>query len=358
MKKTKKGIKISKNVRRISIMLILMIAILVMCVIVVNSKKSNPNISEKTSSEVIDASEEKNKNNDEEMIAEITSKEQTGDTSWDEQAEDTKVDITNNENSEKNNKSTYYIKVNYTANCVTIYKKDNSGNYTIPVKSMVCSTGKATPTSGVYRMSDKYRWHMLEGGVYGQYCSRITGHILFHSVPYLTNSPDTLEYWAYDKLGTKASAGCIRLTVQDAKWIHANCASGTYVEFYSSSDPGPLGKPSAQKISWNETCRDWDPTDPDSRNPWHTYVAPQPETPKIEENIQQPEEPDKPETQLPENLTNTNNNTSIENNSNEIENNTTITNNTSNTNETTNTSTNEINSTKEENKVVENTNIQ
>ena len=135
-------------------------------------------------------------------------------------------------------------------------------------------------------MSNKYRWHQLNGGVYGQYCSRITGHILFHSVPYAKNTPDSLKYVAYDKLGTKASAGCIRLTCQDAMWIYNNCASGTYVEFYSSSNPGPLGKPSAQKISSNTQCRNWDPTDPTKGNPWHTYVEPA-STPAVENNTVQ-----------------------------------------------------------------------
>ena len=195
------------------------------------------------------------------------------DTSWDEQdVEDTKVDMEEENKKEENEKASYYIKVNYTANCVTIYKKDASGNYTIPVKALICSTGTATPTSGVYKTSDKYRWHQLNGGVYGQYCTRITGHILFHSVPSSSNTPDSLKYVAYDKLGTRASAGCVRLTVEGARWIYNNCASGTYVEFYSSANPGPLGKPTAQKISSNVQCRNWDPTDPDPRNPWRTYV--------------------------------------------------------------------------------------
>lgn len=68
--------------------------------------------------------------------------------------------------------------------------------------------------------------------------------------------------------GTSASAGCIRLTVQDAKWIYDNCKSGTTVEFYSSSEPGPLGKPEPAKIEEYEELRDWDPTDPDENNPW------------------------------------------------------------------------------------------
>ena len=108
--------------------------------------------------------------------------------------------------------------------------------------------------------------------MYGQYATRIVGSILFHSVPYTKQNPANLEYWEYDKLGTKASAGCIRLTVIDAKWIYDNCKSGTKVEFYSDSNPGPLGKPTAQKISdADENVRVWDPTDPRSDNPWKTY---------------------------------------------------------------------------------------
>lgn len=68
--------------------------------------------------------------------------------------------------------------------------------------------------------------------------------------------------------GTSASAGCIRLTVEDAKWIYDNCKSGTTVEFYSSEDPGPLGKPETMKITEYEEYRDWDPTDPSENNPW------------------------------------------------------------------------------------------
>lgn len=166
-------------------------------------------------------------------------------------------------------KSKYYIKVNYSANVVNIYTKDKNGNYTVPYKAMVCSCGTATPQAGTYEISSKYRWLSLIGNVNGQYSTRIVNHILFHSVPYLTKSHDSLEYWEYDKLGTTASAGCIRLTVEDAKWIYDNCKSGTKVEFYSDVNPGPLGKPTATKISSNEACRNWDPTDSNENNPWN-----------------------------------------------------------------------------------------
>ena len=76
-----------------------------------------------------------------------------------------KVENKNKENKSKKTETKkissnkYYIKVNYGANVVTIYSKDNDGNYTIPVKAMICSTGTATPKSGKY--SIKLRWEWL-----------------------------------------------------------------------------------------------------------------------------------------------------------------------------------------------------
>lgn len=163
----------------------------------------------------------------------------------------------------------YYIKVNCKAQTVTIYTCDENGEYNIPIKSMLCSTGIATPNKGVYKTTNKYEWRYLVGNVYGQYATRITGQILFHSVPYLKKDKSSLEYWEYDKLGEPASKGCVRLTVEDAKWIYDYCKSGTQVEFYNDENPGPLGKPEQMKISeYSDELKNWDPTDPDINNPW------------------------------------------------------------------------------------------
>ena len=169
------------------------------------------------------------------------------------------------------NNSQYYIKINNAQNVVTIYKKDVNGEYSIPYKAMICSTGDATPAAGeIHKITTyKKRWNALQGDVYGQYATQIVGNILFHSVPYTAKNNSALEYWEYDKLGTAASLGCIRLTVADAKWIYDNISSGTIVEFYEDSNPGPLGKPTAKKISDNEFCRNWDPTDLANGNPWN-----------------------------------------------------------------------------------------
>lgn len=179
--------------------------------------------------------------------------------------EERKAEETKNQEQEKD----YYIKVNYQANTVTVYSKDANQEYTIPEKVFVCSCGEDTPNSGVYATSDKYEWRALVGNVYGQYATRIVGSILFHSVPYeRMKDKSSLEYWEYDKLGETASAGCVRLKVEDAKWIYDNCKKGTKVEFYASSNPGPLGKPEIETISDKQELRNWDPTDEDSSNPW------------------------------------------------------------------------------------------
>lgn len=167
----------------------------------------------------------------------------------------------------------YYIKINCSANTITVYQKDQLGNFTVPVKAFACSTGTATPRSGTYPLTSyKANWVPLFGDVYGQYGWQVTGHIMLHSVPYTKlYDKSSLTYYNYDRLGTSASSGCIRLTVADAKWIYDNCIVGTIVEFYSdSNNPGPLGKPETQKISGNYRLRGWDPTDPDPNNPWNT----------------------------------------------------------------------------------------
>ena len=192
----------------------------------------------------------------------------------------------------------YYIKVNYGAQVVTVYTKDSKGKYTKPVKAMVCSTGTYTPTSGVYKTPNRFRWLGMIGDVYAQYCTQIVGDILFHSVPYAVKGDNSsLFYQKYDQLGTRCSLGCVRLTCADAKWIYDNCKLGTQVEFYSSSNPGPLGKPSARKISRAPSyVRGWDPTDPHKDNPWNKYLkklAEKKDNKKDEENqnneIKQPE---------------------------------------------------------------------
>lgn len=267
--------KIKKYVLLIALVVVLIIALMIGIIKFINSKKEvqvskleNTVVQEEDEIIPVNVDEVQN----EEDIQEIEEEPQQEETPQEEKKETSDIP--------------YYIKINNQANVVTIYTKDQNGNYTVPYKAMICSIGTATPAAGnVYTIPggkwDRWTWGQMVGGVWAQYYTRIKGGILFHSVPYTSKDKGTLEYWEYDKLGTKASAGCIRLTVQDAKWIYDNCKPGTKVEFYEDLNPGPLGKPTAQKISEDEAVRGWDPTDPDGNNPWRNYVRP---TEKIPES--------------------------------------------------------------------------
>lgn len=160
----------------------------------------------------------------------------------------------------KKQKSSYVIRVNRTASCVTVYAKDGKKGYTIPVVAFVCSAGKDTPI-GTFHIKDKLRWHELMGPSWGQWCEHLTQDILFHSVYYdVERDNKSLNVKAYNKLGTMASHGCIRLTAGDSKWIYDNCKIGTKVIIYNNKkNPGPFDKPKAKKLSTKHT---WDPTDP------------------------------------------------------------------------------------------------
>ena len=156
--------------------------------------------------------------------------------------------------------SSYEVTINRKRCQVTVYAKDGSNGYIIPAKTFTCSVGlSSTPTpTGTFYTPDKYRWHTLMGPSYGQYCTRINGGILFHSVAGYNMTSYNIRARDYNKLGSPASHGCVRLTVRDAKWIYDNCKLGTKVTI-SDYAATPFDKPATIKIP---ASQNWDPTDP------------------------------------------------------------------------------------------------
>ncbi len=170
-------------------------------------------------------------------------------------------------------KSKYYIVV-YAgeSQSVAVYSKDSSGKYSVLTKCFTCSTGApSSPTrTGQYKIWRRFRWRLLVGNVYGQYSTSISKSYLFHSVPYFKQDPSTLDMTEYDKLGSPASHGCIRLCVRDAKWIYENCPNGTQVNIVNASGPTGAGVPKRTK---NNTYKGWDPSDPASNNPYNKVTT-------------------------------------------------------------------------------------
>lgn len=99
-------------------------------------------------------------------------------------------------------------------------------------KYWLCSNGKAsTPTiTGVYRLGIKglYFW---SGNTKCWYYSQISGDYLFHSVIYDgSSSPVRI---LDGTLGAATSHGCVRLALENAKYIYDNVPTGTTVVIYN-----------------------------------------------------------------------------------------------------------------------------
>jgi Uncharacterized protein conserved in bacteria len=128
-----------------------------------------------------------------------------------------KVEEQNRKNLLKTIKGVYKLLVDLESQHVYVYK------YNKLLKTMLCSSGmegydtpkgKFTITDrGDYFYSDKY-------GEGAYYWVRFTGVYLFHSIP--TDENKNFIKSEADKLGEKASHGCVRLSAEDAKWIYEN----------------------------------------------------------------------------------------------------------------------------------------
>ena len=112
------------------------------------------------------------------------------------------------------------------------------------ITMMLCSTGmKATPSDvGDWVLNGRHAtWCIFPkwGNSYARYWTRINSSIAFHSPIYTAVSNSAMKISSYNKLGQRASHGCIRLAVWDAKWIYDNVGAGTVVSIVEGMAPDP-----------------------------------------------------------------------------------------------------------------------
>ncbi|MBR2823739.1 MAG: peptidoglycan-binding protein [Clostridia bacterium] len=138
----------------------------------------------------------------------------------------------------------YAMTVDVTNQVTTVYALDENGQHTVPVRRMLCSTGtKANPSDvGDWVLNGRHaKWCVFPkwGNSYARYWTRINSNIAFHSVIYTAVDLDAMKISSYKMLGNRASHGCIRLTVADAKWVYENIGAGTVVSIREDlpSDP-------------------------------------------------------------------------------------------------------------------------
>lgn len=121
----------------------------------------------------------------------------------------------------------YYINVDLPKQRVNIFTK--SEGVWILDRSLICSTGKAsTPTvKGDFTIKDKGPMFRAGSNTICNYYTRFYGNYLFHTV-LLDNKGNIQD----GRLGTPLSHGCIRLAIDDAKYIYTTIPYGTKVSIH------------------------------------------------------------------------------------------------------------------------------
>jgi len=128
------------------------------------------------------------------------------------------------------NSEDFKIEVDLSMQMVFVFYKDSL------IKEMICSGGteeKPTPP-GEFRTSDKgldFWSDKYNMRVY--YWIRFYNEYLFHSVPF--DEEGNMIEEEYEKLGSPASHGCIRLKLDDAEWLYEKLPSGVRVRVYQEN---------------------------------------------------------------------------------------------------------------------------
>lgn len=110
-----------------------------------------------------------------------------------------------------------------------LQRNDLNNNWGL-LRRMLCTTGKnISPTKrGTYKIKERGEWFYSEVFQSGaMYWVRYSGSYLFHSIA-MNHDRQVIE----DTLGKKASAGCIRMTIEDSKWFYDSIPEGSTVYVY------------------------------------------------------------------------------------------------------------------------------
>ncbi|MBR3304305.1 MAG: SH3 domain-containing protein [Christensenellaceae bacterium] len=161
----------------------------------------------------------------------------------------------------------YYILLDLRNQIVTVYERDEAGEYTKIVRRFLCTTGRTeinpddpedqgTPTpKGIWKIGGRERFGKFASfnSEYARYWTQIVGGVYFHSVMFGKRDVNTMKSGAFNNLGNNVSHGCVRLYVEDAKWLYYNACPGTTVNVSTSekSDPA-LKKALKTKLSFQK----------------------------------------------------------------------------------------------------------
>lgn len=136
----------------------------------------------------------------------------------------------------------YYLYVEKGSFTLTIYTKDENGEYTVVYATYrIAHGGNKTPAGKFTLTEDRERWHAFPDGGTVQYATKYEGHLYIHSPLYATDDPTQLwpKYYDGEKgIGKESTGGCLRMVTEAAKFIYENCPPGTTLEIVNGSPSG------------------------------------------------------------------------------------------------------------------------
>lgn len=142
----------------------------------------------------------------------------------------------------------YYILLDLNNQIVTVFERDENGAYTKVVRQFLCTSGRTevdpedpedhgTPTPrGIWKIGGRERFGKFAnfGNEYARYWTQIVGSVFFHSIMFGDRTIDTMKRGAYSNIGKNVSHGCVRLYVEDAKWLYYYACPGTTIKVSTS----------------------------------------------------------------------------------------------------------------------------
>ncbi len=150
-----------------------------------------------------------------------------------------KVMVTAEENAMRNKAQGFWSDTRYlimiSINESKVMVLEGSQNNWREIKYWDCNAGWDSPETatrkGSFYVANKYLYFGPDDQYRCWYATQFDGDILFHSILYKggEDSPRTI---IDDRLGVNTSHGCIRLLLENAKWIYDNVPRGTKVIAY------------------------------------------------------------------------------------------------------------------------------
>ena len=154
----------------------------------------------------------------------------------------------------------YYLYFEKGSFTLTIYEKDENGEYTKVYKTYrAAHGGNKTPAGKFTLVGGRERWHEFPDGGVVQFAVRFHQRLYIHSPLYADENPENMWPKYYDGelgIGKESTGGCLRMVTEASRFIYEECPDGTILEIVNGSPRGTTSDPPPSRNG-----KRFDPTD-------------------------------------------------------------------------------------------------